>query len=362
MRKSLILGTVSILGLAGAVRAEVPSVAADIPPVHSLVAMVMKGLGTPDLLVQPGASPHGYSLRPSEADALDKADAVFWIGEGLEPWLEGSIEALASDAHVVELPEVEGSTELEFREGATFEAHSHDHGEHAHDDDHDDDHDEAHDDHDHDDHDHDHEAGHDDHDHDAAGEDHDHEEHDHDHAEAEVHEHHHHGHDPHAWLDPQNASVWLDAIAAELSELDPDNAGAYKANAEQGKADLAALTEEVSAQLDPVRGENFIVFHDAYQYFETRFDIPAAGSISIGDASAPSPARIEEIHDKVRELGVTCAFTEPQFNPGLVETVFAGTDAKTGVMDPLGAELTPGPDLYPQLIRNLAGSLVDCLE
>ena len=379
MRRSMILGTVSLLGLAGVARAEVPAVVADIPPVHSLVAVVMDGVGTPDLLVQPGASPHGYSMRPSEARALDQAQAVFWIGESLTPWLANSIEALAADAHVIELMEVAGTTELEFREGATFEAHDHDHEDHGDEDhahgaghdDHDDHaHDEGHGDHDdhahdagHGDHDdHAHEAGHGDHD-DHAHDDHDHD-HDHDHEDHADHGHddHHHGHDPHAWLDPENARVWLDAIAAELSELDPENAPIYQANADKGKAELATLIDEITAQLAPVRDSNFIVFHDAYQYFENRFDFPAAGSITLSDASDPSPARIEEVHEKVHELGVTCAFSEPQFNPNLIRTVFQGTEAKAGVMDPLGADLSPGAALYPQLLRNLASSLATCLE
>ena len=347
MRKSMIFGTVSVLALAGTAEAEVPAVVADIPPVHSLVAMVMGDLGTPDLLVQPGASPHGYSLRPSEARALDRARAVFWIGESLTPWLESAVGALAGDARLVELMDVEGTTRLGFRDGATFEAHDHDHAGHGHDDG------QGHAGHDA----HDHEEGHDeDLDEDQAQKD-DHDGHDHaDHGQD------HHGHDPHAWLDPQNATLWLDAIATELSGLDPENAAVYRANAEAGKQSLNALTTEITARLDPVRGGNFVVFHDAYQYFETRFDIPAAGSITLSDASDPSPARIEEIHAKVQDLGIACAFTEPQFNPDLVRTVFQGTEATTGVMDPLGADLSPGAELYPQLIRNLAESLVSCLE
>lgn len=336
MRPNLFAGTLTAIGIAGTACAEVPSVAADIPPVHSLVAIVMQGVGTPDLLVQPGASPHGYSMRPSEAEALERADLVFWVGEGLEPWLEGPLEALASDAQVVELMAVEGTTELDVREGATFEKHSHGDDEH-HDDD-------GHDDHD------DHDDGHEDdtqaEGHDAAHDDH------HDHG----------GHDPHAWLDPQNARVWLDVIAAELSELDTENAAAYRANAEAGKAQLDAVITEISATLEPVRGRPFVVFHDAYQYFENRFDFPAAGSIRVGDSSDPSPARIEEIHDKVQELGITCAFSEPQFNPNMINTVFRGSAAEVGVLDPLGADLTPGADLYPQLLRNLGTNLADCLD
>jgi len=322
MRRNLLLATASALCLAGTTHADVPSVAADIPPVHSLVAMVMQGVGSPDLLVQPGASPHGYSLRPSEAQALEKADAVFWVGEGLEPWLEGSLEALAGDAIVVELMEADGTTELPFREGATFEKHSHDEDEH----------------------------------HEDAGEDHA-KEGDQGHEEEK-----HAGHDPHGWLDPENGRAWIDAIAATLSDLDPDNAETYRANAQTGKDKIVAAINQVVADLNSVRGKPFIVFHDAYQYFETRFNVPAAGSIKLGDATDPSPARIKEVHQKVQDLNITCVFSEPQFNPGLVKTVFGGSEVKTGLLDPLGTALELGPDLYPQLIRNVGTGLADCLK
>ncbi|MBN9671200.1 zinc ABC transporter substrate-binding protein [Roseibium aggregatum] len=365
MRKTMLAAAVSTLALTASARAETPSVAVDIAPVHSLVAKVMEGVGTPDLIVQQGASPHGYSLRPAEAEALEHADIVFWVGEPLEPWLDRSIEALAADARSVELMETEGTTELEFREGATFEKHSHAHGDDHDDHDHDEKH-EAHDDHDHD---HDEKHGaHDDHGHDhdekhEAHDDHDHEEgEDHDHAAHDGHDDHdHHGHDPHAWLDPENARVWLDVIAANLSELDPEHAATYAANAAAGKEELAGLIGEIKAELEGAQGKNFIVFHDAYQYFENRFGISATGSIRLGDASDPSPARIAEIRDKVADLKISCVFSEPQFNAGLVETVFEGTDAKIGVLDPLGGNLTVGPDLYPQLIRDLSGSISSCL-
>ncbi|QDL91465.1 zinc transporter [Paroceanicella profunda] len=306
--------------LAGAAAAEPPSVATDIPPVQSLVARVMQGVGTPDLIIRPGASPHDYALRPSEAAALQRADIVFWIGEDLTPWLEGPISELAAGAESVQLLETPGTTELTFRGGATFEPHSHS-GEEAHGDDHD-----AHSE----------ERGHDEHD--------------------------HHGHhDPHAWLDPENARVWLDVIAGRLSALDPEHAATYAANATAGRAELESLSQDINAQLAGLRDRPFIVFHDAYQYFENRFGLAAAGAITLGDATAPGAARIAEIRDKVAALGVTCAFSEPQFNPGLLRTVFQGETTKTGVLDPLGSDIPTGPGLYPQLLRHLANGLSDCL-
>ena len=315
--------------LGGTALAEVPRVVADIAPVHSLVARVMEGVGTPDLIVQPGASPHEYSLRPSEAEALQDADLVFWVGPDLTPWLSDAIGSLATGASATELLEADGTIQLESREGALFEAHVHGGEEH-----------EDHADGDHEDH---AENEHDDH----AG---------HDHAD-----HDHGAHDPHAWLSPQNARTWLNVIAGQLSAADPENAGTYFANAAAGQADLDAVDADVVAMLEPVRGGRFIVFHDAYQYFESAFDFPASGAISVSDASDPSPARIAEIRDRIASENIDCVMAEPQFNPGLVATVLDGTTADTAVLDPLGSDLEPGPALYPQLIRNLASTLAGCL-
>ena len=324
-RKLLILSLTTTL-MGGWAYADTPQVAVDIAPVHSLVARVMDGVGTPDLIIQPGASPHEYSLRPSEAAALQNANLVFWIGPDLTPWLTDTIKTLAPDAAVTALMEEDGTIKLEFREGALFEAHAHED---------DDDHvDEAHDDHDE-------EARHDDHDDEETG-----------------HEGHGQGaHDPHAWLSPQNAMTWLNVIAGQLSAADPDNAGAYFTNAAAGRTEMEALIGEVIATLDPLRDGQFLVFHDAYQYFEMDFDFPASGAISIGDASDPSPARIAEIQDRIAEQGIDCVLAEPQFNPGLVATVLDGTEAGTGMLDPLGSDLEPGPALYSQLIRNLSTAL-----
>ncbi len=364
--------TASLMG--SVAMAEAPSVAVDIAPVHSLVARVMEGVGTPALIVPPGASPHEYSLRPSEAQALQDADLVFWMGEDLTPWMAGAVATLAESAQITTLLESEGTTLLEFREGALFEGHDHGHDaqdedEHSHDD-------HAHEDHAHkDEHNHDEHAHKDEHDHEehASEKDHDHDhdhdehahdvtkEHDHDDHSHDDHGHAHGAYDPHAWLSLDNADTWLNLIAAQLSATDPDNAGVYFANAAAAREEMAALKTEVSGLLDPVRGGSFIVFHDAYQYFETTFAFSASGAISLSDAADPSPARVAEIQGRIREEGVDCVLAEPQFNAGLVETVLDGTEANTGVIDPLGATLEPGPTLYPKLIRNMAKTLAACL-
>lgn len=305
--------------------ADVPRVATDIAPVHSLVARVMDGLGEPDLVISQGASPHEYNLRPSEAGALQEADLVFWIGADLTPWMEDAIETLAEDAKVIGLLDADGVSRLVFREGALFETHGHG-GQHDHEEEYGDEHEE------------------------------------HAHGDHDDHDGHAHGnHDPHAWLSPENAAVWLNTIAAALSAADPENAGAYYANANEGRDELTALSGEIEAVLDPGRGKNFVVFHDAYQYFETAFDFSASGAISLSDASDPGPARIAEIQGRIADEGITCVLSEPQYNTDLVSIVMDGTQTNTAVIDPLGTEIELGPDLYPRLLRNLAHALAECL-
>ena len=175
------------------------------------------------------------------------------------------------------------------------------------------------------------------------------------------HEGHAHGeHDPHAWLSPGIAKVWLNVIASKLSEKDPSNASTYFSNASSASKDLDALSDEINDILDPIRDEKFVVFHDAYQYFEKHFDISASGAISLGDASDPSPARVKEIKDRVENEDIHCVLAEPQYKVGLVKAVIEGTHANMAVIDPLGVGLEAGPTLYDKLIRNLATNLSKC--
>ena len=363
--------------------ADAPKVVADIAPVHSLVSRVMDGIGKPDLIVPNETSPHDYRLRPADAEALENAGLVFWMGEGLTPWMERALDSLSGDATVIELLALDETNTLPFREGALFDAHDHDdHDDHDKEhDDHDDhdDHDKEHNDHDdHDDHDHDKEHDdhddHDDHDHDKEHNDHDdHDDHDHDKEHDDHDDHDDHGHDdhaghdhgefdPHAWLSTDNARTWLNVIAAKLSSIDPANAGGYFSNASEAITELDALDNEVNEMLDPVRGGKFIVFHDAYQYFETVYDFPASGAISLGDASDPGAARIAEIANRIQSENIQCVLSEPQFNANMVDTVMAGTNAKTEVIDPLGFGIEPGVSLYTKLIKGMASSLVNCLR
>ncbi|MDO9418651.1 MAG: zinc ABC transporter substrate-binding protein [Pararhizobium sp.] len=312
---------------AGVARAEAPNVVVSIKPVHSLVAAIMQGVGEPSVIVDGAASPHTFSMKPSNAAALQDADVVFWVGHGLEAFLEKPLEALGSNARIVELDDAPGLEKLKFREGGAFEAH--DDGDEAHEGE---------------------EAGH-------------------DHATEEKtteaghkHEHEHGDTDMHLWLDPANAKAMAAEIEKTLAEVDPANAAAYKANAVALNTKLDTLDTEIAGTVSSVKDKPFIVFHDAYQYFEHRYKVKVAGSITVSPETIPGAERISEIQAKVKELGATCVFAEPQFEPKLVTVVLEGGTAKSGVLDPEAATLTAGPDLYFDLMRGIANSLKDCLS
>lgn len=324
--------------------AEVPRVVTDILPIHSLTARVMQGVGEPALLVPAGASPHSFTMRPSQAEALQEADLVIWIGHGLSPWMEGPLEALAGKSAVMELATL-APVQREFREGSAFAEDDHEH-DHDHDK-------EAAAGHDHDDHATEASAGHDHDDHAteaASAQDHD------DHAG-----HDHAGLDPHVWLDPANARAWVGLIAAELARLDPANAATYAANAAAADAELATLETDMTATLAGLAGKPYVVFHNAYGYLEGRFGLTPAGSIAVGDASAPSAARLATLQAAIADQGVVCAFSEPEYDDRLVKAI-AGDAARTAVLDTFGAAFTPGPDLYPATMRALAQTIAGCLN
>ncbi|GMB82193.1 zinc ABC transporter substrate-binding protein [Shinella zoogloeoides] len=333
--RTLLLSTALLAAGTLAARAEAPNVVVSIKPIHSLVAAIMQGVGEPGLIVEGAASPHTYSLKPSNAAALQSADVVFWVGHGLEAFLEKPLESLGSKATVVELDDAPGLEKLPFREGGPFEAHTHE-GEEGH--------------------------NHEGHEHDKDGHDHAKEAEGHDHGEEAGHEGHEHGEfDMHLWLSPDNARAIAAEAAKVLAEKDPANAETYNRNLAGLNEKLAALDKELAETVAPVKDKPFIVFHDAYQYFEHHYGVMAAGSITVSPETLPGAERLTQIRDKVRTLGATCVFAEPQFEPKLVNVVIEGTPAKAGTLDPEAATLDPGPDLYFTLMKGIATSLRDCL-
>ena len=326
-------------------------VVASIKPVHSLVSAVMAGVGEPHLIIRGAASPHTFTMRPSDAAALEDADVIFMVGDTMETAMTGPVDALAGQARVVRLFDAPGMVRRPIRDGGAFEEHDHDSHGHEGEDDHDD------------------HADHDDHEAEAMHRDHDdHDDHGHGHGHADhadhddMHDDAHHGpFDMHVWLDPINGWTMARAIAATLAEADPANAAVYEGNLDALLHRLDHLTEEIAAKVAPARGVPFIVFHDGYRYFEDRFGIGAAGSVVVSPERTPGARRIAELREKVHTLGVVCVFDEPQFDKRLVRTVIEGSEVRSGTVDPLGADIEDGPELYFTLLRNMAASFADCL-
>ena len=336
LKKSSIIFTIlSFLTLFTSANADI-KVVASIKPIHSLVSYLMDGVAKPDLIVDGYASPHGFAMKPSHAKMLQNADIVFWVGEDLENFLEKPLNSIAKKAEKIELMDAKGIVKLKFRERNIFGDH----------DDHDD----------HDDHGHKKKDDHDDHDHDdhAKKEDgHD------DHDDHDGHEGHHHGEfDPHIWLDPINASAILKKMTEHLIENDSKNASKYKSNLNKALKDIDKLTADVKSELN--QSVASIVFHDAYQYFEERFNVNILGAFTVNTDVMPGAEQLAEIREIIEHDNVACVFSEPQFNPDIIKAVAKDMNIKTGVVDPLGATLKPGKNLYFDLIRNMSASFKGC--
>jgi len=328
------------LALVPLIAAGHPAAAADldvvatIKPIHALVAEVMEGVGVPKLLVKGTGSPHTYALKPSDARELNEAAIFFRVSENVEPFTRRIVAALPSSVRVVTLADAPGVELLDIRTGETFEPHEHGHGHeegsHAHPG----------------------PFGHVHDDHDGESEE----------AAARPHPHDAGAKDGHVWLDPANARKMLAEIARVLAQADPADAERYKANAARAEASLSALEASLMRDLAPLRNRPYVVFHDAYQYFERRFGLEAVGSITVNPDAQPSAKRLAEIRGKLLRLSAACVFSEPLFQPNLVAAVTEGTSARAGTLDPEGALVDPGPEAYETLLRNLAAGLKSCLS
>ena len=338
IKKSILFGTALLFSSFSAI-AEI-KVVTTIKPIHSLVSGVMDGVSNPSLIIEGSNSPHNFSLKPSHAKMLEEADIVFWIGEDLESFMEKPLNSLAKNAVQISFMDLKSIEKLKFREMSDHD----DHDDHGHEDEH-----EGHDDHDDD--------GHKDDDHDDHGHD-DHHGHE-DEDDDSNHEGHNHGEfDAHIWLDPVNAKAMVSEIAHELSELDPSNKSNYEKNAEKMISSLDDLIERVSTTIP--KNSSFIVFHDAYQYFENRFNIKAAGALTLNPEVLPGVKQIAEIQEIIEHDSVKCIFSEPQYNPKIIEMLSADMKVLTSVLDPLGANIEAGPEMYNDLILEIASSLKDC--
>ena len=309
MKKIHLISTlIGLLAFSTLAKADL-KVVTSIKPIHSLASYIMDGVGSPGLIVDGYNSPHSFQLKPSHAKMLEQADIIFWIGEDLENFLEKPLATIAKKAEKIELLEIKGIKKLKFRERNIFEEHEE----------------------------------HDDHGDDAKKKEHD------------DHEGHGHGeYDPHIWLNPINAKVILNEITEHLIENDSKNASTYKSNLAKALAKIDKLIIDVITETNT--DLSYVVFHDAYQYYENRFNVNILGAMTVNPDVMPGAEQIHEIHEVIEHDNVSCILSEPQFNPDIIKSIAKDTSVKTGVLDPLGANLKPGKDLYFDLIRNMSAS------
>ena len=358
---------------------ETKGVVTTIQPINSLVSAVIGNTGKTISLIPAEVSPHEYKLKPSDTKKLQNANIIFFVSDHLESSVTKVFENLPKNIKIINLMEDTGIKHLAIRDNEAWERHDHHHGHGDHDDH--DKHSKKHDDHDHDkhakkhdDHDHDkHEKKHDDHDHDKhekKHDDHDHDKHakkhdDHDHdkhaKKHDDHDDHEKEDDVHIWLSPDNAVKIIKKINKELSLFFPENAKTYDQNANQMIKKINQLKVELKNELSGIKDKPYVVFHDAYQYFETSFGLNAVGSVALEGDIASSPKQISFIKDKIVKLKASCVFQEPQFDSKLVKIVVEGTNAQIGTLDPLGVNIKSGENFYLQLLKNMAKSLKDCL-
>ena len=289
-------------------------VVTSIKPIHSLASLLMDGISTPKLIVDGSNSPHNFTLKPSHAKMLQNADLVFWVGEDIETFLEKPLGIIARKAKKIELMEISQIKKLKFREKNIFKGHHDDHGHKKHD--------------------------------------------DHGHKKHDDHGHAHGEHDPHIWLDPLNAKVILNVMAKNMKMKDKKNAAKYDANLKKANANLDNLVSKINKNIN--KNAKYVVFHDAYQYFEKRFGLKTLGALTVNTDVLPGAEQLKDIRKVIKKEKAKCIFSEPQFNPKIIKAIAKDTNIKTGVLDPLGADLMNNKDLYFKLLNNLSNSLKQC--
>ena len=289
-------------------------VVTSIKPIHSLASLLMDGIGAPKLIVDGSNSPHNFTLKPSHAKMLQNADLVFWVGENIETFLEKPLSTVAKKAKKIELMEISQIKKLKFREKNIFEGHHDDHGHKKHD--------------------------------------------DHGHKKHDDHGHAHGEHDPHIWLDPLNAKVILTVMAKNMKIMDKKNSAKYDANLKKAHAKIDGLVSDINKVIN--KNAKYVVFHDAYQYFEKRFGLKTLGALTVNTDVLPGAEQLKDIRKVIKKENAKCIFSEPQFNPKIIKAIAKDTNIKTGVLDPLGANLKNNKDLYFKLLNNLSNSLRKC--
>ncbi len=330
------------LSLPGSLSAAEPlQVVVDIAPVNSLVKMVLGDRGRTKMLLVPGADPHHSSLRPSDAKSLSNADVIFSVGPNLTPQLSEKFLTLAPDALIITFDEEDAGWQVPFRSLKSFSSdQSHDVA-HKEDEHHEDEHHE--DEHKEDEH---HEDEH------KEDEHHDDEDH-HDHAGQD---------DPHGWLSPKVATLWIDTIVAALSRADNENASFYETNGVQAKQSLADLHSALSEKLMGHKDKKFLLEHDTLQYFEALYSLTATGTFIAGDGQAHGAGTAVRAKKFIAENGPICLFIQEGLPSERLKAILDGSDVIYQPIDVLGVrQQAESEDLYSEMMLTLGTDISTCL-
>ncbi|MBN1085538.1 zinc ABC transporter substrate-binding protein ZnuA [Erwinia aphidicola] len=286
------------------------AVVASVKPVGFIASAIADGVTPVEILLPDGASEHDYALRPSDIKRLQDADLVVWVGPEMEAFMTKSAASLPAQKNV-EMDTLPGVKALLLKGGEDEEE---EHEGHAH-------------------------------------------------GGAEEHEHHHHGeYNMHLWMSPEIARKTAVAIHAKLLELMPQSKDKLDANLQHFEAELSSADAKIGNQLAPVKGKGYFVFHDAYTYFEKHYGLTPLGHFTVNPEIQPGAQRLHQIRTQLVEQKATCVFAEPQFRPAVIEAVARGTKVRSGTLDPLGTNITPGKDSYVTFLSQLSSQYASCLN
>ena len=274
-----------------------------IKPLQQIAAAVQDGVGSPEVLLPPGASPHHYALRPSDVRRVSDVELLYWIGPDMEGFLPRVLKGRSKPSVAVQ--DLPGLHLRHFGE----DSHSHDE---------------------------------------------DADEHDHDHRPGSL--------DAHLWLSSVNARVIAAKMASDLSAADPANAARYQSNLKAFGERLDALDLRLKQRLAGISGKPFFVFHEAFDYFESTYGLKHTGVFSVAAEVQPGAQHVAAMRKRLQEVGKTCVFSEPPLRPRLAETLTAGLPVTLAELDALGGTTPASAQGYEQLLENLGNDLAGCLE
>ncbi len=309
MLRFLLISCLSLWGICAQAQVQILT---SIKPLQLIAAAIQDGQGEPQVLLPPGASPHYFVLRPSDAKRLDKANLFYWIGPDLENFLPRLLKQRSQlSVAVQDLPELQ----LQY-----FTESQHEHHEDEHSDER------------------------------AEGL----VEHDHAHQPGAV--------DAHLWLLPHNARTIAQRISADLSALDPNNSNHYAANLQAFSQRLDVLDQQLKTQLKPLQDKPFFVFHEAFNYFERAYGLQHAGVFALSSELQPGAKHVSQMRTRLQQAGPSCVFSEPPMQPRLAHTLADGLPVTLAELDALGSKIPVNTTGYEQLLKNLAEQFSTCLS